>query len=105
MYLLIETNRLVKRTKLCDIPVKSCHFVPLLSHLVPPKPLSVNMSQTKVIDIVYTDKPRALEDRKSNIRSDICNIDHDTCKSVMEDITSRLKFVLVRKGAHIEHML
>ena len=105
MYLLIETNRLVKRTKLCDIPVKRCHFVPLLSHLVPPKPLSVYMSQTKLIDKVYADKPKILGDRKSNIGSDICNIDCDTCKSVMGNIASLATEVCTRQkmGTHRTH--
>lgn len=56
-------------------------------------------------DRVYRNVPRTLEDLKTNIQSEIEAIDRDTLKSVLQNFALRLKNVLDRKGAHIEHML
>ena len=56
-------------------------------------------------DRVYKNTPQTLPALKSNITREIRAITGETLKKVMQNFAARLKHVLAKKGAHIEHML
>ena len=56
-------------------------------------------------DRIYVNNPKTLPQLKKNITDVIKGIQKPVLKSVMQNFALRLKNVVDRKGAHIEHVL
>jgi hypothetical protein len=54
---------------------------------------------------VYKNKPRTLENLKSEVEKIVSEISRDTLKKVTSNLATRLNFVIEKNGSHIEHVM
>ena len=74
-------------------------YSPTLTHVI-------SSSGRYLKSVVYKDPlPKALEDLKNNVKREIRRIKPQTLEKVYHSVLARLRNVLARKGAWIEHLM